>query len=376
MTNKINPNSTIHSFSISGHLVRFLVLSTGLFVASGCADCSGENLDQIPEPGQISGRICDPGEAKGIWGADVYVLTSEDGSERIGTTTNADGSFLLEDIPEGTYTVYVERGSFSTTVEGVEVLEENTTALNEDDCVEPDQVTMSVYEGHDEVEKVLERLGYNDFALHPTYHHGSDRDDDTESWLKEAFSVYENFSDNNILFINCAAHEWAVEKMNEDELETVLNNLRRFIEEGGSIYLSDWSYDLLELLYPDAVNWLGDDNIQNDAENGVAQEFVGSVIDQGMAATGLDRVLLRFEQSRIAIPLELGNGTRMMIRADVMVEQNGEEELFEEVPVLLEHRPLNIDPARAGRVIYTTFHNGNNNTQDMDDLLRNIIFSL
>lgn len=372
MINMTFNDSRPFAFSFALLASIFVLLSP----TAGCNNCQGEQLDPIPQPGQISGRICDPGEAKGIWGAEVYVLLDEDGTRRISTTTNADGSFLLEEIPEGDYTLYVERGSFSTTVEGIQVIEEETTVLSEEDCIEPDQVTMAVYNGHDEVEQVLSRLGYNDFTIHETYHHASDRDDDTESWLKTAFYDYDAFSDNDILFINCAAHEWALDAMTEDEKETVLDNLRQFIEEGGSVYLSDWSYDLLEQLYPDAVDWLGDDAVANDAEHGVAQEFVGSVIDQGMSAAGLDQVLLRFEQSRIAIPLELGVGTRMMIRAAVLVEQDEEEVLFEDIPVLLEHRPININAEVAGRVIYTTFHNGGNNTQDMDNLLRNIIFSL
>ena len=36
---------------------------------------------------------------------------------RIETRTDAEGRFLLEDVPVGTYTVFVERGSFKTSVD-------------------------------------------------------------------------------------------------------------------------------------------------------------------------------------------------------------------------------------------------------------------
>lgn len=347
-----------------------------------CDACEVEPLGDVPQPGAISGRVCDPSAAQdGIYGARVYVVVevTADSTREITTVTDSEGNFLLEGVPAGTYTVYVERGSFRTELPEVTVEEELTTELDTDACLAPTTVTMTVFEGHDSVEEVLERLGYLDYTMVPTFYRPQDRDDTTPSWIVEAFYRYEDFAANDILFINCGAHEWALDRATEEELAIAFENLRRFVVEGGSIYLSDWSYDLLEALYPDAVDWMGADALYNDAEHGLAQFFVGEVLDTEIAAVlGLDRASLRYEQNRIAIPETLGEGANALIVADIEVEDiDGQSLELLDVPVLFEFRPPVLTPnAQPGRIIYTTFHNGSSNTPDMDEVLRAIIFAL
>ena len=101
-------------------------------------------------------------------------------------------------------------------------------------------------------------MGFFDFEVIPTFHRFNDRDENTESWLVDHFLDYEDFADNDILFINCGSHEWALQQGEQEEIAQALENLRRFVREGGSLYLSDWAYDLFEVLFPDAVQCFGD----------------------------------------------------------------------------------------------------------------------
>ncbi len=335
-------------------------------------------LTVVPDPGSIAGRICDPAEARGIYGARVWVVQDfGDGtSGEIDTVTDAEGVFQLDGVPVGTYDLHITRGSFHATVEKVEVKEAEITQLDESTCIEP-EVSFTVYDGHDSVEEVLERIGYEVVNLVDTHHEFDEHDESSPSWLVLEFGEYATFASNDILFINCAAHEWALDNASPTEISRVLENLRRFVAEGGSIYLSDWSYDLLELLYPEAVDWLGDDEVRNEAESGEAQIFVGSVLDEDMQAIlGRDRASLKYEQGRIAVPVSLGEGSRALIVADIVVKQGGNTDTFTEVPVLLEHRPPTLDGPSAGRIIFTTFHNGSDNTEAMDEVLRAIVYSL
>jgi hypothetical protein len=355
------------------------LLALPLFLTN--CNCDVEGLAEIPEPGSITGRLCDPGQGEGIAGAKVWVEVDYGGGvvDTIATETDENGDFELKGLPAGTYTVEFKRGSFTTEVEEVTVEEEMVTEIEGGQCIAAEDVVLTVYSGHDSVQDVLNRLGYFNFNVVETHHRSSDRDDNTPSWLVEHFADYEAFSFNDILFINCGAHEWAFESggvANSGDLSLAMNNLRRFVEEGGSIYLSDWSYDLLEALYPNAVDWLGDDATHNDAEKGLAQDFLGRVQDAEMAASlGESEVNLKYELSRIAVPLSLGPGTDPLILANIRVEEeSGEAGDYFDVPVLLRYRPT--DDESSGRVIYTTFHNGNDNTEDMDYVLRAIIFSL
>lgn len=359
-------------------LSRIAVLASLVLVAA-CDACDVNPLNVVPEPGSISGRICDPAEARGIYGARVWVnLVTGDGSEHpIETTTDEDGRFLLEGVPVGTYDVYVTRGSFHATVTDIEVFEDELTALDEaETCIEP-EVSFTVYDGHDSVEQVLERIGYSVTNLVDTRHERDEHDENTPSWLVLEFGDYDAFKDNDILFINCAAHEWAIDNASPTEILRVTENLRRFVAEGGSIYLSDWSYDLLELLYPEAVDWFGDDEVRDEAQVGRQQIFVGTVHDEDIKTIlGRDRASLKYEQSQIAVPVALGEGSRALITADILVRDGGSDETFTDVPVLLEHRPPTADGPSDGRIIFTTFHNGSDNTDAMDEVLRAIVYSL
>lgn len=358
-----------------------LVFSFALALAA-CEGCEVTALQKVLQPGAIAGRVCDPSEAEEpIYGARVWVVVDlSNGTERkVETVTDADGRFLLEEVPPGIYTLYVRRGSFRTELEGVVVEEEQVTKIEDESCLSPEVVTMTVYEGHDSVEDVLTRLGYTGFSVVETHHRANERDESTPSWIVEAFSDYERMAENDILFINCGAHEWALERAEESELAVAFENLRRFVAEGGSVYLSDWSYDLLEALYPDAVDWLGDDALENDAERGLSQFFVGTVLDESIAAAlGVERAALHYEQSRIAIPIALGEGARALISADIDVDGESGPTTLEGVPVLLEYRPVVLggDPNEVGRILFTTFHNGAANTEDMDEVLRAMVFSL
>jgi len=363
--------NALKSFAYSATLASLL-----LGLSAGCNGCD-DDIQAVVMPGSISGAVCDPGQGVGIFGATVRVIVIQpNGSEKIyETLTDAEGNFLLEDVPVGTHSVHIRRGSFRSEVEGVEVFEEQETVLD-GECVAPVTVAMAVYGGHDSVEEVLTRLGYTSYAFIETYHRASDRDDGTPSWLVEQFGDIDNFSSFDILFINCGAHEWALEKASDAEVETVLNNLRVFVNNGGSIYMSDWAYDLMELLYPDAVDWYDDDEVENAAQVGEQQDFLGLVADEDMLAVlDKDRVSLRYNQGRIAMPVTLGEGSRALITANNMGVDVDAEDL-DDVPVLLEHVPVGVDEETAGRIIFTTFHNGSQNTPDMDEILRAIVFSL
>jgi hypothetical protein len=355
-------------------LIPALVLASLL---AGCDACDVDPLSDIPEPGSISGRVCDPGENRGIFGARVWVVIEygDGNTGEIEATTDAEGNFVIDDVPIGSYTVYVQRGSFRQQVEAVEVEEATLTEIDSSACIAP-EVVMTVYDGHDNVEVVLSRLGYGNFDVVDTLHEWDEHDENTASWLVDHFAIYEDFSHNDILFINCAAHEWAIDNATSGDMEQVWANLRRFIADGGSIYMSDWAYDIFEELYPEAVDWLGDDLIYNEAEQGLEQAFVGDVLDEDMATVlGRDRASLKYDFSRIAMPDTLGEGTRAMITADIEIEGlDGQPYDATAVPVLIEHRPpLN---EGEGRIIYTTFHNGANNTEAMDEVLRAIVYSL
>ena len=151
------------------HRFATLLLLACIALAPGCA-CE-EVVSRVVLPGGISGRVCDPGAGLGIGFARVWVeLEGPDGTVQvIETESAADGSFTLDKVPVGTWNVFVRRGSFRATVSDIEVFEDEVTTLDEASCIPPLDVTMTVFGGHDSVEDVLSRLGYDDYTFVETY---------------------------------------------------------------------------------------------------------------------------------------------------------------------------------------------------------------
>lgn len=352
------------------------VLALLVVLVPGCSCDDG--LQGIPEPGAISGRVCDPGQHSAIFNARVHVEVNRGGKlEEMDDFTDADGAFLLEGIPPGTYDLHVARGSFTTVLPGVVVEEAATTALDEAACLAPETVEMTVYTGHDSVEDVLTRLGYDDFDLVETNRNLGEDDESVPSWIVEAFGPPGALDDEDIVFVNCDAHEWALDRATPSETEAALDALRTFVADGGSLYFSDWAYDLVEALYPDAVDWVGDDAVYDEAQVGCEQTFLATVVDTDVAtALGKERASLAFDFSRIALAEDLGPTARALLLADVLVDDGagcGDAVPMAQVPVVLEIRPAG---EAGGRILFTSFHNGANNTVDMDDVLRAIVFAL
>jgi hypothetical protein len=157
---------------------------------------------------------------------------------------------------------------------------------------------------------------------------------------------------------------------------TVIENLRATISHGRALYFSDWTYDLLERSYPDAVTWLGDDEILDDAQRGQPGDVTARVVHEGLAdamevPVG-SQIELIFNQGGWAVPLEVSDPSGDVTAAEVLVagdisyddpEGGGILEATD-VPLV-----FSLEIGR-GRVVYTAFHSEAQITEDARDVLR------
>jgi hypothetical protein len=343
------------------------VAGLALVFLAGC-QCGLTPLSHIVGPGSIEGRVCDPGQGQGIFGADVYVVSK---GKKVATTTDGHGDFTLSDVPPGTYTLFVEKGSFSTSQANIKVAEDKATQLPQEQCIKPEASQMLVVSGHDSVESVLTKLGYDNFLLVES--HYNDHTSSTPSWFLQAFSDESKIASYDIVFINCGAHEWSLDDFDQTQVNAAVDNLRTYVKNGGQLYISDWAYDIMNRLYPDAATWYGD-GTENAAQKAVAQSFTGNVVDTNLAgALGKSTASIVLPQSQVAIATSLGATSTALITADLDIETSrNHTEHMTDIPVLFETKPADA----TGRVLFTSFHNGTANTSDMDEVLRAIVFTL
>jgi hypothetical protein len=190
--------------------------------------------------GGVTGLICTPSGDAPVVGAVVWV---EIGSERLESTTGVDGRFVLEGLPVGVHELTAEKGSFLTTF-AVQIAADQIVELAVDECLDGD-IDIAVVAGmFDAIESVLDDLSL-DYTLYPAL-----ADPSTTALLRDPIALAEV----DILLINCDLElQWTSYR------HEIVANLDDFVQNGGSLYVSDWSAFVVESIFPDMIDFVGDD---------------------------------------------------------------------------------------------------------------------
>lgn len=148
----------------------------------------------------------------------------------------------------------------------------------------------------------------------------------------------------------------------DDQLVTdpvVAANARAFVENGGRLLLTDWSYELFEAAWPEVIDFLGDDLVPDSAQKGRAGEVVAQVSDPELAEVlGSEQLTLTYDYSNWAIPEAVGDAgegeLRVLLRGPASYIELGDTEPteLEIVPLAFAWQP----PGARGKVLFTTFH--------------------
>jgi hypothetical protein len=340
--------------------MRKVAASLICLVMLGCEEPQGQFDSYVPPP-MLHGRACAPGGDYGMFNA--VVTASADGGVTVAqTTSDHDGLFEFEGLATGTYTVTVQKASHEAT--GSAVYTAGTRVDVGDICIDPGNVSIAVMTGlYDSIEVLIEDLGF-DVDVYNGINPGGPGD---LAMLYDVSAMFEY----DVLFFNCGLVEtWY------DIDALVAANLRAYVENGGSIYVSDWASGLIEAAWPDAVTFAFD-----------GQEFEGVHplnaprigLDGAVEATVLDFTLNQLFGGRTAniyyhlgawvVIDEASPEVEVLLRGDVT---DVAENLWSNRPLAVRWSP----GVGAGQVIYTTFHNEDQVNDDMKSILFEFILSL
>jgi hypothetical protein len=233
-------------------------------------------------------------------------------------------------------------------------------------CLDPGTARVAVVTGqYDHIGRLLDDLGvtydsysgtreaYLDLLLDPT-----------------ALAAYD------IVFLNCGIDfDWLGDQ------DTIADNLRDFVANGGSVYASDWGYGFIEAAWPDAIDEQGDDALWDPATydgsrltpfTGAAGDVSAEVVDATMQAVlGSDHASINFDLDGWVVLADIGSGTSVLFQGDVQTWD-----------LLFTHTsaagvvPLAVSFQPGGTVIFTSFHNADLMTTDMEAALDEIILTL
>jgi hypothetical protein len=150
---------------------------------------------------------------------------------------------------------------------------------------------------------------------------------------------------------------------------TVINNVFAAVSHGQRLYFSDWTYDLLEATWPDKVEWLGSDTELDAAQRGRPGAVNARVVDQGLAdfmEIGLgEQIEVIFNQGGWAVIESVGDDVNVLVEAEIEYD----DPLTGEVATRTSPLVVAFDGG-GGHVVFTSFHNEAQITDDARDVLR------
>ncbi len=198
-------------------------------------------------------------------------------------TSAADGTFEINtDLPAGDAWVVVQKGQFRrvrkiTVPEKGGELDVDADALtlpgkgqvSKGDTV-PKMIVLKDSLDFDEIDSSLQKLGITDFEI---------RNDRKLLDDEAALMQYQ------IVFIPCGSQ-------NDSHVtsETAKTNLQNFVNAGGKLYVTDWSYEFVRQPFPGYVSWVGETNTIGSAASSSVWQAPAAAADPGLgdwlAATG------------------------------------------------------------------------------------------
>lgn len=185
--------------------------------------------------------------------------------------------------------------------------------------------------------------------------------------VESLFTDVDRLTRYQILFINCGTRglgELSLQTLEPDTTlldPAVVANLRTFVSNGGELYLSDQSYNLVEAIVPDAVNFFGQDTVLGSALVGSPGKLQGRLLDADLQTSiGASTVWLDFPLQHWAL-VESGEG--------VLVEGDAPLTLSDGSSTTLTHAPLLLRFEVAfGAITFSTWHNPPEVDQTFTDL--------
>jgi len=186
-------------------------------------------------------------------------------------------------------------------------------------------------------------------------------------------------SDYHALFLPCGMRGVGEHRYDDggpdDHLILDVDTLRRLrdaVRDGLHLYVSDWSYEWIQVVWPEAATWVGDGGL-DDAQVGLAGGLEAYVVDEALAeALGRspgDAIELRMTQSSWATPATVGDGVEVLVAADVQIEDP-----VSGVPRWQTDVPLAFHLADGdGRVVFTAFHHEAQVGPDGEVLLQRLL---
>jgi hypothetical protein len=349
-----------------------------LAIALALAGCTEQNFFvptepvNTPEPGSVEGRVCDPSGRTWLADALVYTYLRNDEGRIYDTKTaysDRNGYWLLDELPMGyEYDIFVQYGYDVLETHRVWVDDGEHVVLEQPDCFDPLQVDVAVISGdYDDFQIVLTNMGFANYEL---------IDGLTSEELVHFLSDPAALEPFDIIFFNGGHVEQDViydaeGTAPEGQVDAIMANIIDYVEAGGTIYGSDWAYDVIERGWPSRINFVGDDNVPDDAQKGEYAYVNAAVSDSALAEfLGKDYIEVEFDLPVWPVMDSVDGSVSVHLSATVEYREGTETISLPARPILASFT------AGEGKVVYASFRVAKNATADMVMSLQYMMYNL
>ena len=351
---------------------------------SDAGEPDGGDVVEPPEdcgPGQLIARACATnGQVLAAANATIRGVNCEGEPFEMSTRTGSDGTFEFADVPAGLHEVEVSSGSFSNTRQ-VTLYNGQTTDLTADAdklCVDASEVPIAVLQGqYDNVRQILQSLDL-EFTLM-----GQDASVFGSTGVDRARHFLENPAQLNyfrILFIECGTL-WGDLQARGANMTLIAQNLRQFVANGNSLYVSDWAHPFISEVFEGMIEFEG--STLAEARVGSAPQTVEAAVDSVEMQTLLNDTTasIQFSSGDVAwvVARSAGPNAQVHFRGDVSrcspnCSSSSSTVTVQDSPLLVTQR----EQPNYGTVVFTSFHNKEQSSlgEDMQRILEFLIFRL
>ena len=199
------------------------------------------------ETGAVTGLACAP-DGSAIAGALVQARTVDCAGQPVirDVAAGPDGRFRLPGLAAGATQVRISAGRFEQISEVVVVADQDVPLDDVEQCLAPEAARVAIVSGeYDSIESVVGEMGFEfDFFCG-----GSEGNFGARALIGN----WATLSQYDVLFINCGTTISTAGA----EGRQLIENLRRFADEGGAVYVSDLAAYVVEAAWPAAVDFRG-----------------------------------------------------------------------------------------------------------------------
>lgn len=307
-------------------------------------------------------------------------------AQHLRTASGTDGTFTLTNVPPGDWTVKAVLGAF-TQQTPVTVRARAATAIPDNQlCVAQKAVRIAVVTGSgDKIEDLLTSL-----HLQVTVFGG-----DTSTWTSQAepfLTDLTQLEQYDLVFIDCAAAKVSGTVINlGPNAARIEQNLRAYVQQGGSVYGSDWALLFTLAAAPSTITYATQAgaavNTPFDAKalRGYAPQTVTAQVNDPGLAQFLGKSALNISFPKQSGANSLHWGLMAATTGEVLVSANGVitcgDSTCSTAGAVRTNVPLAVrvragTTGHGGNVVYTSFHNVAQSGTDVAQVLKYLVLNL